>query len=80
MNCVLKNVLPTTLRVNDMGKLILRVRVFLSVCKTGFLRKKLTMTDFLYVENEKIVRNSIRNDARSGKEKCSYFILLIGKI
>ena len=31
------------------------------------------MTDFLEVKNEKIVRNSIRNDARRAKEKCGIF-------
>ena len=30
----------------------------------------LRMTDFLYNEKEKIVRNSIRNDAWSAKENC----------
>ena len=30
------------------------------------------MTNFLEVEKENIVRNSIRNDARSVKEKCWY--------
>ena len=40
-----------------------------------FLEDKLRMTDFLEVENEKIARNSIRNDERSGKEKRWYFML-----
>ena len=44
-----------------------------------FREDKLRMTDFLYNEKEKIVRNSIRNDARSAKEKC-WFYFLIGKI
>ena len=35
-----------------------------------FREDKLRMTDFLSVENEKIVRNSIGNDA---KEKFWYF-------
>ena len=36
------------------------------------------MTDFLKssVENEKIVRNSIRNDARSVKDKFWYYVFL----
>ena len=33
------------------------------------------MTDFLYVENKIIARNSIRNDARSVKKKM-FFIFL----
>ena len=33
------------------------------------------MTDFLKFENEKIVRNSIRNDARSAKKNVSIFFL-----
>ena len=41
-----------------------------------FREDKLRMTDFLYVENEKIVRNSIKNDARSAEEKFWYFFFI----
>ena len=41
----------------------------------GFLEKKLTMTDFLLVKAEKIVKNSISYYARSTKEKFWYFFL-----
>ena len=41
-----------------------------------FREDKLRMTDFLSVENEKIVRNSIGNDARSAKEKFCYFFFI----
>ena len=44
---------------------------------TGFWENKLRMTDFLYVEKEKIVRNSIRNDAP--KEMMVFFSYL-GKL
>ena len=43
----------------------------------GFLEKKLTMTDFLLVKAEKIVKNSISYYARS--TKVLVFFFLIGK-
>ena len=33
------------------------------------------MTDFFYIKNEKMLRNSFRNFARSAKEKFWYFFL-----
>ena len=41
-----------------------------------FREDKLRMSDFLYVENEKIVRNSIKNYARFAQEKCWYFFFI----
>ena len=40
-----------------------------------FSEDKLRMADFLQIKNEKIVRNSMRNDERSAKVKFWYFFL-----
>jgi len=46
----------------------------------GFLEKKLTMTDFLLVKAEKIVKNSISYYALEAPKKSFGIFFLIGKI